>query len=298
MNDIATLRQVPLFSQMDDDELAALRTIMERHSYVPGQSIVLDGDEGDYFYVLLAGNVRFLTRDAGGHEIVLDEVGPGGFFGELSMLTSQPRSARVQALDAVTALALDRDEFFAFLQHKPHAAIDVLTVLAQRLLRTDSLLRQSVSRNVNDLADKRLSFGQRVADAIADFSGSIPFLVLNALWFGLWVLWNQPWFPGYDFDPFPFGLLTMIVSLEAIFLSIFLLISSNRQADKDRMAADIDHKVNAKAEIEIGLVLQRLDDIETVLHHHHRALAAQLVPPLPTDVRLPTPDDLPNTNGA
>ncbi|MFN8459412.1 MAG: DUF1003 domain-containing protein [Anaerolineae bacterium] len=93
-------------------------------------------------------------------------------------------------------------------------------------------------------------------------------MIGNAIWFGAWILWNQPWFPGFDFDPFPFGLLTMIVSLEAIFLSIFVLISQNRQASKDRLAAEIDHQVNTKAEVEIGLVLRRLDDLEESLRFY------------------------------
>ena len=124
-----------------------------------------------------------------------------------------------------------------------------------------------MSRNVNELAEERLTLGERIADSIAEFSGSMPFLIGNAVWFGLWILWNQPWFPGADFDPFPFGLLTMIVSLEAIFLSIFVLISQNRQSLKDRLAAEIDHQVNTKAEIEIGLVLRRLDDLEEGLRY-------------------------------
>ncbi len=168
----------------------------------------------------------------------------------------------------MTTLVLDRTEFFNFLQQHPHAAIDVLTVLGQRLHRTDTLLRQSVSRNVNDLVEEQLTLGQRIADAIAEFSGSMPFLIANLVWFSLWILWNQGWFPGLEFDPYPFGLLTMIVSLEAIFLSIFVLISQNRQSVKDRLAAEIDHQVNTKAEIEIGLLLRRLDDLEEGMRYH------------------------------
>ncbi len=122
---------------------------------------------------------------------------------------------------------------------------------------------------MNELADERLTLGQRIADTIAELSGSIAFLVFNGLFFAIWLLWNQPWIPADHFDPFPFGLLTMIVSLEAIFLSIFLLVSQNRQAAKDRLAATIDHQVNMKAEIEVGLLLSRGDDLEQSLHHNH-----------------------------
>lgn len=268
LDDVEVLKEIPLFSEMDHEEVSTVFSLMDRHTFAPGQVIMRQGEPGDYFYVIVQGEVQFLVQDAGGRELVIDEVGPGGFFGELSMLTGEPRSARVRAVGEVTTLALDRTEFFNFLQQYPHAAIDVLTVLGQRLHRTDTLLRQSVSRNVNELVEEQLTLGQHIADAIAEFSGSMPFLVGNLVWFGVWILWNQSWFPGFDFDPFPFGLLTMIVSLEAIFLSIFVLISQNRQAAKDRLAAEIDHQVNTKAEIEIGLVLHRLDDLEEGLRYH------------------------------
>jgi CRP/FNR family transcriptional regulator, cyclic AMP receptor protein len=192
------------------------------------------------------------------------------------MLTGEPRSIRAKAIDAVTTLALDRDKFFAFLQQHPPAAIDVLTTLGHRLHRTDRLLRQSVSRNVNAIADEKLTISQRIADGIAEFSGTVAFLMINVVWFGAWLLWNEVWGSSGAFDPFPFGLLTMIVSLEAIFLSIFVLISQNRQAAKDRIAAEIDHQVNTKAEIEIGLVLGRLDDLERSIHHNHHEQCALL----------------------
>jgi uncharacterized membrane protein len=268
MEDFEALQEIPLFSAMDAQEIASVCALMDRQIYAPGEVIMRQGEPGEHFYVIVQGEVRFSVQDAEGRELVIDEVGVGGFFGELSMLTGEPRSARVKAIGEVVTLALNRDEFFNFLQRQPHAAIDVLTVLGQRLHRTDTLLRQSVSRNVNELVEEQSTLTQRMADAIADFSGSMPFLIGNAIWFGAWILWNQPWFPGFDFDPFPFGLLTMIVSLEAIFLSIFVLISQNRQATKDRLAAEIDHQVNTKAEVEIGLVLHRLDDLEESLRFY------------------------------
>ncbi len=276
MDEITTLHQVPLFSRMDDEEVVGIREIMEVDTFAPGQVIIQAGEQGDLFYVVIGGKVQFSVQDASGKEIVVDEVGPGGFFGELSMLTGEPRSARVKAINQVTTLALERAEFFEFLQKHPHAAIDVLTVIGQRLHRTDKLLTLSVSKNVNEIVDQQLTVGQRIADAIADFSGSMPFLFGNATIFIVWLLWNQPWSPLPSFDPAPYGLLTMIVSLEAIFLSIFVLISQNRQSAIDRIAADIDHKVNAKAELEIGLVMQRLDDLQQSLHHQHREHVALL----------------------
>ncbi len=274
MDDIAALKRVPLFSFMDSEEIGGVRSLMTSHTYTPGQVIMREGELGTHFYVVVQGQVQFAVQDASGRELVVDEVGPGGFFGELSMLTGEPRTVRVKALERVTTLALDHAAFFAFLEQHPLAAIDVLKTLGHRLHRTDSLLRQSVSRNVNEIVDEELTLGERVADTIAEFSGSIAFLVLNAVFFAVWLGSNE--FPVLRFDPFPFGLLTMIVSLEAIFLSIFVLVSQNRQAAKDRVAAEIDHQVNTKAEVEIGMVLRRLDDLERSMQHNYREQHALL----------------------
>lgn len=269
LSDIPTLKQVPLFSLMDEDALLVLRDLMTPYVYAPGQVILREGERGNAFHVVIQGQVQIIVQDASGHELIVDEISTGGFFGELSMLTGEPRSVRAKAIDQVTTLVLDRTEFFAFLRQHPQTAIEMLITLGHRLHRTDKLLQRTVSRNVNELADEQLTLGQRIADTIAEFSGSIAFLVFNGLFFAIWLLWNQPWIPADHFDPFPFGLLTMIVSLEAIFLSIFLLVSQNRQAAKDRLAATIDHQVNTKAELEIGLLLRRVDDLESSVQHNH-----------------------------
>src|SRR5262245_48249520 len=138
LDNVESLKEIPLFSEMDQEEVSTVFSLMDRHIFAPGQVIMRQGEPGDYFYVVVQGEVQFLVQDAGGQELVIDEVGPGGFFGELSMLTGEPRSARVKAINEVVTLALDRIEFFNFLQQYPHAAIDVLTVLGQRLHRTDT----------------------------------------------------------------------------------------------------------------------------------------------------------------
>ncbi len=264
MDDIAALRQVPLFSFMDDQEIAGIRAIMDSHSFPPNQVIMQQGESGSYFYIVVEGHVRFLVMDATGTELVVDEVGPGGFFGELSMLTGEPRSARVQSTDAVKTLALDRQEFFSFLEAHPPAAIDVLKTLGQRLRRTDALLRQSVSRNVNVLTDEQLTFGQRIADGFAAIMGSWPFIIVQSILLISWVTlnvtaWIQRW------DPYPFILLNLVLSFQAAYAAPIIMMSQNRQSDKDRISADIDHQVNTKAEVEIGLVLQRLENLEVLL---------------------------------
>jgi CRP/FNR family transcriptional regulator, cyclic AMP receptor protein len=268
MEHLPKLKGVALFSNMDDAELTALGQTMQHAHFAPGQVIIREGERGDSFHVIIDGEVAFLTVDSGGHEITLDKAEAGGWFGELSLLTGDPRSARVKAVSAVTTLWLDRESFRNFLVTHPHAVLDVLAVIGRRLAKADQLLRLSASRNVNELMEAKATTWQRVADVIARTSSSAPFVLTHIVWFGGWILWNV--FGGDKaFDPYPFGLLTMVVSLEAIFLSIFVLVSQSRAGEKDRIAADIDHQVNLKAEQQTSLILSRLDDLERGMHFLH-----------------------------
>lgn len=266
--ELEQLRSVTLFSSLSDEQLQTLMTAMERRRFMPGQVIIREGEPGDSFHVITSGEVAFLTVDAGGHEITLDTAGVGGWFGELSMVTGDPRSARVKAVERTETLCLGRDAFRRFLVSNPEASLDVLAVIGRRLARADELLRKTTARNVNQVAEEQATIWQKTADTIAAVSASAPFVVGHLIWFGLWIGYNLLRGEA-GFDPFPFGLLTMVVSLEAIFLSIFVLVSQNRSGEKDRIAADIDHQVNMKAEQQTGLILRRLDDLERGLHHLH-----------------------------
>ena len=275
MNDVELLKQIPLFSQMDDSELSSLRSIMEMVQYTRGQGIIHEDEPGDDFYVLVSGHVQVLVMDASGAEVLVEDIGPGGFFGELSMLSDEPRAATVKATDEVTTLLLGRDEFFKFLMTHPHAGIDVLTVLSQRLNRTSALLRHSVSQNVNEVEEDRMTMGQRIADAVAATMGSWRFIIIQStLLFG-WILLNLlGW--KYQWDPYPFIFLNLMLSFQAAYAAPFIMMSQNRQSDKDRLAAEIDHEVNSKAELEVGLLLHRLDDLERQMHRNHREHQALL----------------------
>lgn len=268
MNDIATLKQVPLFSGMDDEELGGVRGIMDENVFAPGQVIIREGEPGDYFYVITKGSVQYLTSDARGQELVLDEAGPGAFFGELSMLTGQPRAVRVRAVDEVATLALDREEFHTFLLSHPHAALDVLSSIGQRLYRADAMIRQSVSRNVNVMDQERMTIGQRIADGFAATMGSWPFIIVQSIILAIWVTLNcVAWIKQWD--PYPFILLNLALSFQAAYAAPIIMMSQNRAADKDRLSAEIDHQVNVKAEVKTGLIMSRLDDLERGMHFLH-----------------------------
>jgi len=257
---------------MDDEERSELRSLMSERLFQAGQVIMRAGEEGSSFQIIERGEIEIWLTDTDGKKVVLDVLGPGKFFGELSMLTGETRSASATSEEEVVTLELDREEFFDFLRRRPEAAIDVLTELGQRLKHTDDILRTRVSRNPNAEIDEHLSLGQRVADIIAGFSGSIPFLLLNLVIFVIWLVANTVGPKTIQFDPFPFQFLTMAVSLEAIFLSIFVLVSQNRQAAKDRVKADLDYEVDVKAEMEMTVMASRLHDMERKLHHIHSDL--------------------------
>jgi uncharacterized membrane protein len=273
------LREVPLFSEMDEQEVAGIRAIMEEMKFIPGQIIIREGEKGDLFYVVTAGHAQVLIHDADGTEVLLNEVGPGGFFGELSMLTNEPRAARVRAADELTALVLERDEFFNFLRSHTHAAIDVMVELGGRLHENDRILRSMVSRNVNDIEEEQMTLGQRVADKVADTIGSWRFIITQTVILTVWITLNalaqiNKW--GWAWDIYPFILLNLALSFQAAYSGPVIMMSQNRQSLKDRLAAEVDHDVNTKAEIEINNLIRRMNELEMSIHENQAELKSLL----------------------
>lgn len=267
---------VPLFKLLTEDERADLERVLERRELAAGDRVFSLGEPGDEMYIVGTGSVELFVKDNTGTKIVLTVCDPGVVFGELSLFDGGARTASAVCLEDATLLVLDRDNLLAFLRRHPDAALDLLTIMGQRMRSADEMLRRRVARNINEEMQIRSTTVEKIADVIAAFSGSIPFLVLNAVWFLVWIVWNTaPFLP--HFDPYPFGFLTMVVSLEAIFLSIFVLVSQNRQAAKDRLRADAEYEVNLKAELEI-----------THLHEKVDFLTEELLARMPRAERAPT----------
>ncbi|MGI8690582.1 MAG: DUF1003 domain-containing protein [Thermomicrobiales bacterium] len=275
--DAALLATIPFFKPLDDAERAAIARVLEEVRVPAGQTVFELGDPGDALYVIRSGVVEVFIRDDTGTRIVLEVDGPGDFFGEISLLHPGPRTGTALVIREMEALRVDHEDLERCLRYHPTMALGIMAVVGARLRDTNTRLRHTASRNVNDqLADTR-STVQRIADWIAGFSGSIPFLLINAALFLVWIVVNTNLVPGVRaFDPFPFGLLTMAVSLEAIFLSIFVLISQNRQAAKDRVRSDIEYDVNLKAELEIAHLHEKVDDMNADVLAHLHALAAKI----------------------
>ena len=257
----ADLAEVELFQLLDENELSELAAVIDSRKVSSGEIIFHAGDLGDCLYIVKSGEVELFVKDTAGQKIVLTVAGKNDLFGELSMLDSRPRSASSQALIDCELFLLDRDDLLLLFKKQPDAALNMLAAMSGMLRKVDRLLQTRVSRNVNEEMEEKLPALQRIADWIAWFSGSMHFLIINGLWFVVWIVINV--FPTgiTQFDPFPFGLLTMIVSLEAIFLSCFVLISQNRLAAKDKIRADIEYEVNVKAELEVAHLHEKVDHI-------------------------------------
>jgi CRP/FNR family transcriptional regulator, cyclic AMP receptor protein len=180
------------------------------------------------------------------------------------LLDGAARIANATVTEDAELLALDRGTLVDFIRRHPEAALDIMAVMGGRMRTTTIRLRQMATRNANEETEAKLTVLERITDAIAEFSGSLPFLALHAAWFLVWIGLNT--IPGLlAFDPFPFGLLTMCVSLEAIFLSVIVLLSQNRQSEKDRIRADVDYEVNLKAELEVSHLHEKVDHLHSVL---------------------------------
>jgi CRP/FNR family transcriptional regulator, cyclic AMP receptor protein len=258
--DAALLTEIPFFNFLDESERISLAAQLEEVQLPEGQVLFNYGEPGDCLYVIRSGKAEVFFKDDTGTRIVLEIAGAGDVVGELSLLDGGPRTASVVVTEALDALRLDRGDLDQFLRSHPAAAIDLLSTLGRRLRVSAERLRHTASRNVNVEAEDKRTTVQKVADWIADFSGSIPFLVLHIAVFAAWILLNVPRIPHAPmFDPFPYGLLTMAVSLEAIFLSVFVLLSQNRQAAKERIRGDIEYEVNIKAEMEVAHLHEKVD---------------------------------------
>ena len=264
------LRKVPLFELLDDDEVKVLSEQLDQMRVYAGQTVFNQGDDGVTMYVVQSGKIEIFLKDDNNERVVLSVVEPGVIFGELSLLDNEPRSAGAKALEDSFLFVIDRHDLEMLFEAHHHAALDIMTMLSRRIRDADVLVRQRVvARNVNEEAAPPLNFGTRLADLLTMVAGDIRFAYFCFIWFLIWIVLNIDVIPGLkSFDPFPFGLLTMIVSLLAIFLSLFVLISQNRQTEREKVRNDIEYEVNVKAEVEIRDLHTKVDKMEELLVNH------------------------------
>jgi uncharacterized membrane protein len=254
------LKTIPLFIGMDDDELAALAEIMDEEPFRAGQIIFRAEETGGRLFIIRAGQVELSIVDDDGEKLVLELLESGDFFGELSLLDGGTRSATATAVQRSEMLVLERHEFLDLMLQKPHMAQDVMVALAKRIRRSDDLLRRRVSRNPNEVIEERETLGERVADAVAKFGGSWTFIFTFAAILAIWALLNTMLLPAGDhWDPYPFILLNLFLSMLAAIQAPVIMMSQNRQDAKDRIRSELDYQVNLKAELGVSTLLQKAD---------------------------------------
>jgi CRP/FNR family cyclic AMP-dependent transcriptional regulator len=264
MTDPNLLADVPLFQLLDAEERAALAARVGTLIKPAGTLLFSYGDPGDSLYIVHEGEVEIFFKNDTGERVVLETAGKGDFFGEVSLLDGGPRTASAEVTQDLQAVVVKRGDLEAFLHAQPAAAIDLLTATGRRLRRSAGLLRRTASRNINEEMEDRRTVVMRTADWIAEFSGSLTFLFIHCVLFFVWIVLNtgplaRSSIGGWDL--FPFGLLTMAVSLEAIILSVFVLLSQNRQAVRDRVRNDIEYEINLNAELEIAHLHEKVDQL-------------------------------------
>jgi CRP/FNR family cyclic AMP-dependent transcriptional regulator len=276
--DARLLAELELFEHVTEEDRASLAEFIDIRRLDAGETLFKTGEPGEALYIVRDGEVELFIRDSAGQKILLAIAGSGEAFGELALLDRGPRTATAMALADTELLELDREDLLLLFHKSPTAALRLLAAMSQMTRKADELLRTRVSRNPNEENEEKITALQRIADWISWFSGSMQFLALNAVWFVAWIAINTFSLGVPQFDPYPFGLLTMIVSLEAIFLSCFVLISQNRQAEKDRVRADIEYEVNIKAELEIAHLHEKTDRNYTEMLEHFITLEKRIGP--------------------
>jgi len=258
------LRHVPLFSLLDDDELAVLAAQVELRNFAARQRIYKLGDAGDRAYILLSGGVHVTAIDEDQQEVLVHEPIHGEFFGFASMLEQTPHHTTAVATEESVCLEVDRHDITALIETKPLAGLDMMTVLARQNHAFQDLIRIRAARNPNQIIEEEETFGERIADTVASFGGSWTFIILFAIVLAIYTVINIM-LKGKAWDPYPFILLNLFLSMLAAIQAPVIMMSQNRQDKKDRLRSELDFDVNVRAESEIQALSRKLKDLHDKL---------------------------------
>jgi CRP/FNR family transcriptional regulator, cyclic AMP receptor protein len=265
------LKSVPLFALLDDDETAVLAAQVELKNFAARERIYKRGDAGGQAYVMISGAVRVTTVDEDQQEIIVDEPARGEFFGFASMLEQSPHHTTAIALQETACIEVSRDDIAVLLQRKPNAGMDLLTALGRQLHATQELARMRATRNPNDLIETEATYGERIADHVARFGGSWTFIIAFGIVMVLYASINIA-LRGKAWDPYPFILLNLFLSMLAAIQAPVIMMSQNRQDTKDRLRGELDFDVNRRAASDIqglarklNLLDEKMDDVGNLL---------------------------------
>ena len=274
------LRQVPLFAQLDDDETAVLAAHVEIRRFAARQRIYKIGEPGGRAYVMISGAVRLTTVDEDHQDVIVDEPSSGEFFGFASMLDGTPHQTNAVALEETVCVEVDQEDIATLVQRKPHAAMDMLSVLGRQFHAAQQLVRGRTARNPNEIIEAEATFGERIADAVAAFGGSWTFIIMFFVTLFTYTILNLA-LKRSAWDPYPFILLNLILSMLAAIQAPVIMMSQNRTDKKDRLRGELDYEVNRRAETEVqslsrklNILAEKMDDVEELVRRNIRGSGA------------------------
>jgi len=265
------LKHVPMFASLDDEEIAVLAGQVELRTFSPRQRIYKIGDSSGRAYVVVSGRVRVSTVDQEHQEVIVDEPSHGEFFGFASMLEQTSHQTEAVAVEEAVCVEVDREDIAILLQRKPMAGMEMLRVLGRQFHASQQLVRLRANRHPNEIIERDATFGERIADAVAGFGGSWTFIISFLLALAAYVavdslMGHRAW------DPYPFILLNLFLSMLASIQAPVIMMSQNRQDTKDRLRGELDYDVNRRAEVEIqglarklNLLGEKMGDVEELL---------------------------------
>lgn len=279
--DPETLKNVTLFELLDHDELAVLAAQVERREFTPPQRIYRMGEPGGKAYVMVSGKVRLTTIDEDQQEVVLSEPEAGELFGLASMLEETPHQTTAVVVEPAVCIEIDRHDLEMLLRSKPHAGLDLMTVLGRHVHAAHNLVRTRAMRNVNEIIEEQTTFGQRIADRVASFGGSWSFILSFGAVLIIYTLVNTA--GPRIWDPYPFILLNLFLSMLAAIQAPVIMMSQNRQDVKDRVRGEMDFEVNRRSEIAIHDLARRLQHLTDQVDDMAEELRAHQTPVMTGD---------------
>ena len=279
-----SLSRVTFFKRLEPDELEHLATRVEQVTFAANETIFNENDKGDALYVIDSGSVRIWVIDEDAEPVTLSELNDGEFFGELAVLDRGQRSTNATAIVDTSLHRLSSDDFQQFLLQHPEASIDVICAIGARIRQTNALVTNRVTRNINVEMEEKTTVGQRVADKVASFGGSWSFILIYSVFLLIWIGVNSFVLVhsgrgenGNQFDPYPYILLNLMLSMTAALQAPIIMMSQNRAAYKDRLAAEQDFKVNLKSELLLEELMRRnkardvqIQEMVEGIHRLHR----------------------------
>ena len=251
------LRHVPLFSLLDNDELSVLAQQVELREFAARQRIYKAGDQGTSAFVVLSGSVRVTLVDEDGQEVLFSEPHHGDFFGFASMMENTTHATTAVAMEPTTCVVIDREDLSHLVSRKPMAGLDMLTVLAREIHSTQRIVRGRASRNPNEVFDESETVGEKIADRVAGFGGSWTFIIMFLTGLLIYIAINVA-LKRNSWDPYPFILLNLFLSMLAAIQAPVIMMSQNRQDAKDRVRSELDFQVNRRSETEIQALSRKM----------------------------------------